>query len=338
MNSAKIISMDRQYVTNTYARYDLAIRGGLGAVCFDFDGNKYIDFSSGIGVNSLGYSDTGWVDAVTKQLFKLQHTSNLYYTEPCAVAAKALCERTGMSKVFFANSGAEANEGAIKTARKYSRDQYGPGRHTIVTLTNSFHGRTMAALSATGQEAFHKHFDPFPEGFKHAPANDLQGTLAELTDDVCAIMIELVQGEGGVVPLDADYVKGVYDYCAARDILYIIDEVQTGIGRTGALFAYQRYGLAPDIVTAAKGLGGGLPIGATLFGEKVKDTLGLTDHGATYGGNPIATAGALAVLDSIDGDFLANVAANGEYLAARHYFEKTKEKQLNTDEFLLTLL
>jgi acetylornithine/N-succinyldiaminopimelate aminotransferase len=317
MNSEEVKAMSHKYVANTYARYDVAIARGRGAVCYDYDGKKYIDFSSGIGVNSLGYSDPGWADAVYKQLCALQHTSNLFYTEPCALAAKALSERSGMYKVFFANSGAEANEGAIKAARKYSSEKYGPERHVIVSLLNSFHGRTMATLSATGQVAFHKHFDPFPDGFKHAPANDLRGTIDELTGSVCAVMMELVQGEGGVLPLDADYVKGVYEYCAFHDILLIIDEVQTGIGRTGAMFAYQHYNLAPDIVTAAKGLGGGLPIGAVLFGEKTQSVFGPGDHATTFGGNPAICAGIPFILNKLDAETLELVIKKGAYIKER---------------------
>ncbi len=284
------------YVEHTYARYDLLVAEGIGATCHDPQGREYVDFSSGIGVNALGFCDPGWVAAVASQLGRVQHISNLYYTQPGAELARLLCENSGMQKVFFANSGAEANEGAIKAARKYSRDKYGPGRHRILTLQNSFHGRTLATLSATGQDGFHRHFDPFVEGFGYLPAGDTAALEAAMTPDVCAIFIELIQGEGGVVPLDEDYVTHLARLCAQRDILLVADEVQTGIGRTGAFFCYQSYGISPDIVTAAKGLGGGLPIGAVLFGAKTAGTLGPGDHGSTFGGNPVVCAGACEVV------------------------------------------
>ena len=290
-------------------------------------GKAYIDFTSGIGVNALGFADAGWVDAVTAQLGKLQHISNLYYTAPCIEAAKLLCEKSGMKKVFFGNSGAEANEGVIKAARKYSFLKYGKEkkRSTILALENSFHGRTMASLSATGQPVYHNYFFPFVEGFAFAKANDLQGTLDKLTEDVCAVMMEMVQGEGGVLPLEQDYVQAVYQACREKDILFIVDEVQTGIGRTGTFFSYQQFGIVPDLVSCAKGLGGGLPIGAVLFGEKTQDTLVAGDHGSTFGGNPVVCAGAVEILSRMDGAFLAEVAEKGRYL--REEIEKMPHVQ-----------
>ena len=268
MNFQELKALDRQYVAHTYARFDVGLARGAGATAWDVDGKEYIDFTSGIGVNSLGFGDPEWAKAVYGQLTTLQHTSNLFYTEPCARVAETLTKRTGLSKVFFANSGAEANECAIKLARKYSRDQYGAGRSTILSLHNSFHGRTLTALSATGQAHFHQHFFPFTEGFAFAPVGDVEGTRAMITPDVCAILIEMIQGEGGVMPLDPAYANALAEMCKERDLLLMVDEVQTGIGRTGALFAFQRYGIAPDVVTCAKGLGGGLPIGAVLMSEK----------------------------------------------------------------------
>lgn len=314
MNAQQIKEGAGKYLANTYGRFDLVLERGKGATVLDAEGKEYIDLGSGIGVNSLGFADEGWVREVTKQLGKLAHSSNLYYTAPCVQLAEALCTRTGMQKVFFCNSGAEANEGAIKAAKKYSRDRYGAGRHTIVCLQNSFHGRTMATLSATGQDVFHQHFDPFLEGFCFAPAGDIEGTLRLLSENACAVMLELIQGEGGVVPLDAGYVQAVSDYCRAHDILILVDEVQTGIGRTGRLLCCEHYGLMPDIVTLAKGLGGGLPIGAVLFGEKCGDTLGPGDHGSTFGGNPAVCAGALEVLSRLDEGALQEIEAKGQYL------------------------
>ena len=307
---------DETYVAHTYNRFPVLLDHGSGAVCYDETGKAYIDFTSGIGVNALGFADAGWVDAVTAQLGKLQHISNLYYTAPCIEAAKLLCEKSGMKKVFFGNSGAEANEGVIKAARKYSFLKYGKEkkRSTILALENSFHGRTMASLSATGQPVYHNYFFPFVEGFAFAKANDLQGTLDKLTEDVCAVMMEMVQGEGGVLPLEQDYVQAVYQACREKDILFIVDEVQTGIGRTGSFFSYQQFGIVPDLVSCAKGLGGGLPIGAVLFGEKTQDTLVAGDHGSTFGGNPVVCAGAVEILSRMDGAFLAEVAEKGRYL------------------------
>nr|WP_294682706.1 aspartate aminotransferase family protein [uncultured Anaerotignum sp.] len=316
MSFEDIKKSDDTYIMHTYGRYTIAIDHGKGAICYDTTGKSYIDFTSGIGVNSLGFADDGWVAAVTAQLNKLQHISNLYYTEPCVLAAKLLCEKSGMKKVFFGNSGAEANEGVIKAARKYSFQKYGAGRSKIVALENSFHGRTMAALSATGQAAYHNFFFPFVEGFVFAKANDIADTLSKLTEDVCAVMLEMVQGEGGVLPLEKEYVQAVYQACREKDILFIVDEVQTGIGRTGTFYAYQQFGIQPDLVSSAKGLGGGLPIGAVLFGEKTKDTLIPGDHGSTFGGNPVVCAGAVAVLNRMDDAFLQEVTAKGDYMRA----------------------
>lgn len=314
--------IDKKYVTNTYNRYDLEITEGMGVNCYDIDGKEYIDLSSGIGVNSLGFCDMGWVASVTQQVCKLNHTSNLFYSQPCALLAKALCERTGYEKVFFANSGAEANEGAIKTARKYSFDKYGKDRNKIITLINSFHGRTVTTLAATGQDVFHNYFYPFTEGFEYAIANDFDSVEKLVDKNVCAIMMELVQGEGGVIALDKDFVVKVAELCKAKDILLIIDEVQTGVGRTGKFLASEHFGIKPDITTLAKGLGGGLPIGAVLAREKCADTLGYSMHGTTFGGNPIVCAGANYVLARIDEDFLFSVEQKGEYF---------KEKLLQID-------
>ncbi|MDL2233292.1 aspartate aminotransferase family protein [Ruminococcaceae bacterium OttesenSCG-928-L11] len=312
---SEIKKLDKQYVANTYARNDLDASSGTGAVCVDGSGKKYIDFTSGIGVNSLGFTNPAWVDAVKSQLDNLAHISNLFYTTPQMQLAKLLCEKTGMCRVFFGNSGAEANEGAIKTARKYGSDKYGPQRNEIITLVNSFHGRTIATLAATGQDVFHKNFGPFPEGFVYANANDIADLQAKVSDKTCAIMIECVQGEGGIIPLEKSFTNAIAAICAEKDILLVIDEVQTGVGRTGKFLSCEHYGLRPDIVTLAKGLGGGLPIGAVLFGEKTKDTLGLSDHGSTFGGNPVVCAGAIEVIKAMDGKFLDSVAETGAYLA-----------------------
>lgn len=317
MNSSEIKERDRQYVMGTYARNDLCIVKGSGAACWSPEGKKYIDFSSGIGVNSLGYSDEGWVKAVTEQLQKVQHTSNLYYTEPCGELAGMLIGRTGFDKAFFCNSGAEANEGAIKAARKYSFMKYGKGRYEIITLLDSFHGRTMATITATGQDNYHQYFDPFVEGFAYAKANDLDDLKAKLSGRTCAVMAELVQGEGGVNKLDGDYVQALSALCKEKDILLIIDEVQTGIGRTGKLFAYEHFGVEPDLVTMAKGLGAGLPIGGILFRKTCSHVFEPGDHGTTFGGNPAVCAGGVEVLKRIDGEFLEQVAEKGSFMKAR---------------------
>lgn len=314
MNNSTTKQQDDTYVAHSYARFDLVLKTGLGTVAMGENGKHYLDFTSGIGVNSLGFCDTEWANAVSAQAHHLQHTSNLYYSQPCATLAAALCSATGMSRVFFANSGAEANEGAIKAARKYASDKYGPGRSTIITLQNSFHGRTITTLAATGQAAFHQHFHPFTPGFVTVAANDIEALKQALDETVCAVMIEPVQGEGGVVPLNAQYAKELAALCGEKDVLLIADEVQTGMGRTGTLLACEQLGIRPDIVSLAKGLGGGLPIGAVLLGEKVKDTFAPGDHGSTFGGNPVVCAGANVVLSRLTPDFLAEVIAKGQKL------------------------
>ena len=305
----EIKQKDRQYILGTYGRFDLYIVRGKGAVCEDEQGKKYIDLGSGIGVNSLGYCDDGWVKAVEEQLETLQHTSNLYYTSPGALLAEALCSRTGYSKVFFCNSGAEANEAAIKTARKYSFDKYGQGRNKIITLNKSFHGRTMATLTATAQEAMHNFFFPFNEGFEYCE-KDIEDIKSR--QGVCAVMLEFIQGEGGVIPLDKHFVEQVYDYCKSNDILFIADEVQTGVGRTGRFLCSEHYGVKPDVTTLAKGLGGGLPIGAMLAGEKCEGVMGAGTHGSTFGGNPVVCAGGRYVLSRLTDEFLGEVREKGE--------------------------
>ena len=309
--------LDSKYVAPTYRRFPVEIVSGKGATAYDANGKKYIDMGSGIATNTFGYADSEWIAAVTEQLNAYSHTSNLYYTSPCARLAELLCKRTGMCRVFFGNSGAEANEGAIKTARKYSFDKYGEGRHKIVTLINSFHGRTITTLAATGQEVFHTTFMPFTEGFCHVPANDTDAMMAAITDDVCAVMIEFVQGEGGVNALNPDFVSAIAKACEEKDVLLIADEVQTGNGRTGTLYAFEQFGVKPDIISTAKGLGGGLPIGAVILGEKVKDTLSAGTHGSTFGGNPACAAGALNVISRLDEDFLSEVRKKSEYIFTR---------------------
>lgn len=302
----------------TYGRFPVALASGTGATATDADGKTYIDFGSGIGVNALGYCDAGWVSAVTAQAATLQHCSNLYYNPIQTEAAAALCRATGMGRVFFGNSGAEANECAIKLARKYSFDKYGKGRATIVGMNNSFHGRTMATLSATGQDVFHNFFFPFVEGFRFVDAGDLNALAAAIDDTVCAVMLECIQGEGGVIPLPADYLQAVRALCDERDLLLIIDEVQTGAGRTGKFLACEHAGVKPDIVTMAKGLGGGLPIGACLCAESLATVMGPSSHGSTFGGNPVACAAAKYMIDTIADDaFLAAVAKKGAYLRER---------------------
>ena len=305
MNTQAIIARDDANVLHTYGRSPIALVEGRGMYARDAEGREYLDFTSGIGVNALGFCHPAWVQAVSAQAGRLQHTSNLYYTEPCGALAEELCRRTGLDAVFFGNSGAEANEGAIKAARKYSVDTYGPGRSKVLTLVNSFHGRTLATLTATGQEVFHRDFGPFPEQFGYVPAGDFGALEAAAGDDTCAVLMELVQGEGGVAALDRDYVQAVAAFCRQRDILLLVDEVQTGVGRTGTFLACEQYGLQPDIVTLAKGLGGGLPIGAVLMTRKVAQHMGPGSHGSTFGGNPVACAGALAVLGELTDDRLA---------------------------------
>ena len=315
MTLQQIKDDDHKYIMNTYGRFNAALVNGKGARAWDESGNEYIDFTSGIGVNCLGYSDDGWVKAVTEQAAKLQHISNLYYSPLQTELAKKLCEITGFSKVFFANSGAEANECAIKLARKYSFEKYGKDRTEIVTLENSFHGRTVTTLSATGQDVFHNYFFPFTEGFSFAKANDMESVKSKVNKNTCAVMIELVQGEGGVNPLEKGFVNELADYCSKNDILLIIDEVQTGVGRTGSFYCYEQFGIKPDIISSAKGIGGGLPMGACLCSEKLKDVMSPSTHGTTYGGNPIACAGALEVLKRVsDKKFLEDVAEKGSYI------------------------
>ena len=302
-------------VMHTYGRYDLVMESGSGREATDENNKKYIDFGSRIGTNSLGYCDEEWADAVCKQVRSIQHTSNYYYTAVQAEFANKLCKTTGYDKVFFGNSGAEANECAIKIARKYSFDKYGKGRSTIITLVNSFHGRTMATLSATGQDVFHNYFFPFLEGFVHTPANDIEALKKCADDTVCAIMIEMVQGEGGVVKLDEDFVKAVRAICDEKDILMIADEVQTGAGRTGKFLASEHFGVKPDITTMAKGIAGGIPIGACLASEKCSSVLVPGTHGSTFGGNPIACAGGNVVVSRVSSpEFLAEVQKKSEYI------------------------
>lgn len=306
---------DSKYIANTYVRFPVVITGGKGSLLFDENGKEYIDLATGIAVNTFGAADGEWVNAVTEQLNKIQHTSNLYYTAPQTELAKALCERTGLKKVFFSNSGAEANECAIKAARKYAAEKKGGEYYEIVTLKNSFHGRTVTTLAATGQEVFHKDFLPLTEGFCYAEANnieDLENTVK--THKTAAIMLECVQGEGGVMPLDTEFVKKAAEIAEKEDILLIIDEVQTGNGRTCELYAYMNYGILPDIVTTAKGLGGGLPIGATLLGEKVQDIFTPGSHGSTFGGNPAVCAGALSIINRIDDALLKSVKQKSDYI------------------------
>ena len=312
-----ITETDNKYVANTYARFPIELVSGKGSIAVDSNGKEYIDLCSGIAVTSFGIADDKWIGAVTEQLNKLQHTSNLYYTEPCAVLAKMLCERTGMKKVFFSNSGAEANECAIKAARKYAAQKKGSDYYTIITLENSFHGRTLTTLSATGQDHYHELFQPLTPGFIHTPADDVE-TLKKLVceNKIAAIMIECVQGEGGVNPLSFDYVKSISEICEKEDILLIVDEVQTGNGRTGELYAYMNFGVKPDIVSTAKGIGGGLPLGACMLGDKVERVLGFGDHGSTFGGNPVCCAGAVSILERIDDAFLADVKQKSEYIFA----------------------
>ena len=314
MDSEKVIKRDNEYVLHTYNRNPIALEKGHGLYAEGPEGQKYLDFTSGIGVNSLGYCDLTWAEAVSEQAHKLQHTSNLYYTAPCGKLAKKLCKRTGMSKVFFGNSGAEANEGAIKAARKYSFDHYGKDRDVVITLINSFHGRTLATLTATGQEVFHNYFGPFNEGFQYAPAGDI-AALTEMVDrHTCAVMMELVQGEGGVVALSPEYVQAVRALCDEKDLVLIVDEVQTGVGRTGTFLCSEHYGLKPDIVTLAKGLGGGLPIGAILLNEKTAEGMGPGSHGSTFGGNPVCCAGALSILHRLDGPLLQSVQEKSDFI------------------------
>jgi acetylornithine/N-succinyldiaminopimelate aminotransferase len=309
-----IKNLDKKYIANTYNRQDVVFVKGNGSLLYDDNGKEYIDFGCGIAVAGLGQNNEKWVKAITEQAAKLSHISNIYYTEPCVNLAKMLTEKAGMSKVFFCNSGAEANEGAIKCARKYNYNKGIYDRFNIITLKNSFHGRTMATLSATGQDSMHTGYAPLLEGFKYVTPNKIEEILNCDKNSTCAIMIELVQGEGGVIPLDIDYVQNVEKFCKANDILLIIDEVQTGNGRTGTFYTYMQYGIEPDILTTAKGLGNGLPIGAVMFNEKTKDTFSYGDHGSTFGANPICCAGAIATLEQIDNALIDSVKVKSDII------------------------
>ena len=312
MKSKDIIEEDKKYIAGTYARFPVAFKEGKGSRLYDYDGREYVDCGSGIAVNIFGVNDEEWKNAVIAQLSSIQHASNLYYTKPQADLARLLCEKTGAEKVFFGNSGAEANECAIKAARKYGEIRYGADRKQIITLKESFHGRTLATLAATGQDAFHKYYGPFPEGFVYADPT-IEGVEACMNERTCAVMIECIQGESGVNVLDKNFVQAVEKLCRERDIIFICDEVQTGNGRTGRLYAYQAYGVSPDIVTTAKGLGGGLPIGACMLFEKCAGVFGYGDHGSTFGGNPVVCAGAYSILSRIDEKLLQSVREKGEY-------------------------
>lgn len=309
-----IVSLDKEYIAATYARRDIAFINGKGSLLYDNNGKEYIDLASGIAVNTFGMNDSIWVSAVTAQLDKLQHTSNYFYTEPCAVLAEKLCKKSNMKKVFFSNSGAEANECAIKTARKYAQDKYGKQRYKIITLKDSFHGRTMATLAATGQDIFHEDFTPMLDGFLYSKANIIEIEKLIKQGDIAAIMFEVVQGEGGVNPLKKEFLSELAFKAQQNDVLLIADEVQCGNGRSGAYFAYQLFGITPDIVTTAKGLGGGLPIGATLFSDKTMDVLTVGKHGSTFGGNPVVCAGAISIVDRIDEELLNSVKAKSKYI------------------------
>ncbi|MGI6031543.1 MAG: aspartate aminotransferase family protein [Eubacteriales bacterium] len=317
MSNQQYIEMSDRYLMGTYGHFPLVGAQGRGCILTDCDGKEYIDLGSGIGVNALGYCDEQWVDAVCRQVHTLNHVSNYFYTVPAAEAARKLVTAAGMSRVFFGNSGAEANEGAIKLARKYSCDKYGEQRTKIITLNSSFHGRTVTTLEATGQDVFHHYFFPFAGGFLYSDP-DMDSIRKTMTDEVCAVMIELIQGEGGVNPLDKEFVQQLRAFTQEHDLALIVDEVQTGIGRTGKLFAYQQYGIQPDIVSSAKGLAGGLPIGAFLCNEKYSQVLGASHHGSTFGGNPISCAGANVVLDRVcDPAFLQQVEAKGHYIVRK---------------------
>lgn len=311
MDKENIFADDGEYIANTYARYKVAFKSGNGALLYDFDGKEYIDCATGIGVNIFGVNDAEWKNAVKTQLDSIQHVCNLYYSQPQTLLAKALCKKTGARKVFFGNSGAEANECAIKAARKYGNTRYG-NRNEIITLKNSFHGRTIATITATGQDSFHKYFNPFLEGFKYAEPT-MDGIFKHYTDKTCAVMVEVIQGESGVNVLNADFLRELESFCRKRDILLICDEVQSGNGRTGYLYAYQAAGITPDIVTTAKGLGGGLPIGACLMFGKCGDIFGAGDHGTTFGGNPVVCAGALNIIERLTPDLLLEVQGKGAY-------------------------
>lgn len=323
MDNKKIKELDNENIMHTYGRYDVCLTKGKGVYAYDDNGKKYIDVSSGIGVNSLGYCDDGWVKAVSEQAGTIQHISNYYYNKVAGVLAEKLTKATGLSKVFFGNSGAEANECAIKVARKYSFDKYGRGRDHIITLVNSFHGRTIATLSATGQDVFHNYFFPFVEGFDNAIANDIESLKNTITDKTCAVMLETVQGEGGVNILDSEYLQQVRKICDEKDILLIVDEVQTGVCRTGKLYGYMHSGIKPDVVTSAKGLGGGLPIGVCMVNDKLKDVMGPSTHGTTFGSNPVVCAGANYIIDTVNTpEFIEEVNKKGAYFKEK--IEKIK--------------
>ncbi|MBR5900404.1 MAG: acetylornithine/succinylornithine family transaminase [Clostridia bacterium] len=310
-----VFAKDNNYIASTYGRFPLEIISGKGSLCYDREGKEYVDMGTGIAVNTFGFCDQTWIDAVTAQLNRFQHVSNLYYSSPCADLAELLCVKTGYKKVFFSNSGAEANECAIKTARKYAEVKKGKEYYNIITLVNSFHGRTITTLSATGQEVFHKDFTPLTEGFIYANANDIEDVKSKIANNkVCAIMFETVQGEGGVLPLEKNFVKELSKIADEQDILLICDEVQTGNGRCGKLYNYMNYGIQPDIVTTAKGLAGGIPMGATLFNYKTKDVLKAGMHGSTFGGNPLASAGAISIISRINDQLLDEVNAKSEYI------------------------
>ena len=323
MDNKKIKELDNENIMHTYGRYDVCLTKGKGVYAYDDNGKKYIDVSSGIGVNSLGYCDDGWVKAVSEQAGTIQHISNYYYNKVAGVLAEKLTKATGLSKVFFGNSGAEANECAIKVARKYSFDKYGKGRDHIITLVNSFHGRTIATLSATGQDVFHNYFFPFVDGFDNAIANDIESLKDTITNKTCAVMLETVQGEGGVNILDSEYLQQVRKICDEKDILLIVDEVQTGVCRTGKLYGYMHSGIKPDVVTSAKGLGGGLPIGICMVNDKLKDVMGPSTHGTTFGSNPVVCAGANYIIDTVNTpEFIEEVNKKGTYFKEK--LEKIK--------------
>lgn len=323
MDNKKIKELDNENIMHTYGRYDVCLTKGKGVYAYDDNGKKYIDVSSGIGVNCLGYCDDGWVKAVSEQAGTIQHISNYYYNKVAGVLAEKLTKATGLSKVFFGNSGAEANECAIKVARKYSFDKYGRGRDHIITLVNSFHGRTIATLSATGQDVFHNYFFPFVDGFDNAIANDIESLKDTITDKTCAVMLETVQGEGGVNILDSEYLQQVRKICDEKDILLIVDEVQTGVCRTGKLYGYMHSGINPDVVTSAKGLGGGLPIGICMVNDKLKDVMGPSTHGTTFGSNPVVCAGANYIIDTVNTpEFIEEINKKGAYFKEK--LEKIK--------------
>ena len=311
----KLEETDKKYIANTYARFPVDIVSGKGSILKDCNGKEYIDLGSGIGVTAFGIADDEWKNAVINQLGKVQHTSNLYYTDPCAQLAKLLCEKTGMKKVFYGNSGAEANECSIKAARKYAAQKKGVEYSTIITLKNSFHGRTLTTLAATGQEHYHELFQPLTPGFEYAEPGDLEGLKKlAIKSKAAGVLIECIQGEGGVNVMDKDFVCGIAEFCKSEDIVFMVDEVQTGNGRTGKYFAYMNYGVQPDVVSTAKGIGGGLPLGACLLGEKLQDVFEPGDHGSTFGGNPVCCAGAISIVERIDDKFLADVNKKSEYI------------------------